>query len=193
LGCPKTGYWIVAQIESDLEKVGLITNPPFTAGWIDNTITLVPVTGEPSNEANLSPSDRSDATETPEGQLADVALRVESVPSANLGVESVSHSDSLEKAQSVMLQNDYSQLAVMSGARDIRGAISWESIAQAKIRNPDAPLREAILPVEVVRASDVLLAKIPRIMDAGFVFVQALNNRISELLRRPILVNSSLR
>ena len=60
----------------------------------------------------------------------------------------------------------------------LRGPMSWESIAQAKIRKPDAGLRDAIVTPEVVGLNDDLLARIPMIVDASFVFVQALDRQI---------------
>jgi hypothetical protein len=41
-GAKRRGYWIVDQIRRDLKKAGLTTVPPFTDGWIDNWVTLVP-------------------------------------------------------------------------------------------------------------------------------------------------------
>jgi hypothetical protein len=81
-----------------------------------------------------------------------------------------------------MMRYDFSQLAVMSGTRDLRGAITWESIAGARIRNPQAELREAIEPAEVVRSNDDLLEKIPRVVEAGFVFVQGPEREISGIV-----------
>jgi restriction system protein len=107
-----------------------------------------------------------------------VSLRVNSFASANAGVEWVRLDDSLERAQTLMMGKDYSQLAVQSGPRDLRGAISWESIAQAKIRKPDADLRDAMFTPEVVGLYDDLLARIPLIVDASFAFVRASDRQI---------------
>jgi hypothetical protein len=158
----------------------LTTDPPFTDGWIDNVVTLVPVRKgrKQKTAAPLSP-DVVDATDR---SLPDVSLTVGSLPSANLGVEKVSPQDSLETAQSLMMRNDFSQLAIMAGPRDLRGAVSWESIAQARIRNPQAGLQEAVINGEVVRNDDDLLAQIPRIVDAGFVFVQARDKQITGIV-----------
>lgn len=71
---------------------------------------------------------------SPAEPVVQVSLRVGSLASANAGVGSVRLDDPLERAQALMMRSDYSQLAVQSGPRDLRGAISWESIAQAKIR-----------------------------------------------------------
>jgi CBS domain-containing protein len=59
-----------------------------------------------------------------------------------MGVISVKMDDDLETAQALMMRYDYSQLPVMSGPRNLRGAVSWESIAQARINKTDANLRD---------------------------------------------------
>jgi len=176
----RRGYWIVDQIERDLKKSGLTTIPSFKDGWIDNVVTLAPVRKEPKKGVSTSVS--PDVVDATDRSLPHVSLRVDSLPSANLGASSVSPQDSLERAQSLMMQHDFSQLAVMSGSRDLRGAISWESIAQARIRNPAAGLQEAVINGEVVRSDDDLLEQIPRIVDAGFVFVQGPDKRITGIV-----------
>jgi restriction system protein len=173
-GAKRRGYLITEDVRRDLAAAGLATNPPFTEGWIDSLTTLVPIASAlPEQDGLATPS--IDSAVTPAGQ---VSLRVNSLASANAGVESVRLDDTLERAQALMMGKDYSQLAVQSGPRDLRGAISWESIAQAKIRKPDAGLRDAMVTPEVVGLNDDLLARIPMIVDASFVFVEARDRQI---------------
>jgi hypothetical protein len=101
----------------------------------------------------------------------------------------VTLADSLAKAQSLMMRHDYSQLAVMSGPRKLRGAITWESIAQAKIRNPSAELPEAVVSCQLVKDRDDLLEQIPRIIDAGYVFVEAIDASIGGIVTTSDLSN----
>jgi hypothetical protein len=82
-----------------------------------------------------------------------------------------------------MLRHDYSQLAVLSGSRDLRGAVSWESIAQSRIRSPSAVLlKEAIIPSILVELDEDVLTLIPRIVEAGFVFVQRVDHTLSGIV-----------
>jgi hypothetical protein len=39
----RRGYWITEEINRDLTTAGVATVPPFTEGWIDATIALVPL------------------------------------------------------------------------------------------------------------------------------------------------------
>ncbi|HEY2129613.1 MAG TPA: hypothetical protein VGH77_20755 [Streptosporangiaceae bacterium] len=177
-GAKRRGYWITDEITRDLTAARLATRPPFTEGWIDSLISLIPIaSGMPKPDGSALPSIEAAATAG-----VQVSLRVNSLASANAGVESVRLDDTLERAQALMMRKDHSQLAVQSGPRDLRGAISWESIAQAKIRKPDAGLRDAIVTPEVVGLNDDLLSRIPMIVDASFVFVQALDRQICGII-----------
>jgi restriction system protein len=170
----RRGYLITEEIRDDLAATGLITNPPFTEGWIDSLVALVPIASAESQPDGLA----APSVDVAVAASVQVSLRVNSFASANAGVEWVRLDDSLERAQTLMMGKDYSQLAVQSGPRDLRGAISWESIAQAKIRKPDADLRDAMFTPEVVGLYDDLLARIPLIVDASFAFVRASDRQI---------------
>lgn len=56
-------------------------------------------------------------------------IRVSSVPSANNGLVTILPDDSLTKATTKMMFGNYSQLAIMQGDREVRGLLSWGSIA----------------------------------------------------------------
>jgi len=170
-GAKRRGYWIVEQIERDLAEARVTTAPSFIDGWIDNSVTLIPLTKATGRPAGANTT--AEVVEATDASLPEVALRVGGLPSANITVASVEQGATLLRAQSIMMRHDYSQLAVMSGPRTLRGAVTWESIAQARIRNPGADLRAATVSAETVTAGDDLLSQIPRIMRAGFVFVVA--------------------
>ncbi|MFC0097492.1 CBS domain-containing protein [Micromonospora marina] len=173
-GAKRRGYWIVEQIRNSLEAHGLQTTPPFVDVWIGSSVKIVPL--QPQDV--LVPIPEVDTVKKDQGAPAEIFLRVGSLRSANSGVVSVSPQDEVSKAQSLMLRYGYSQLAILSGERDLRGAVSWESISHARIRGVTTALADVTVTAEVVREDDDLLAQIPRIIDAGFVFVQAKDKRI---------------
>jgi hypothetical protein len=81
-----------------------------------------------------------------------------------------------------MMANDYSQLAVLAGKRTLRGAVTWASIARARILNPKATLADAIVRAQVVRSDDDLLELVPRIAELDFAFVQAEDKQITGIV-----------
>jgi serine/threonine protein kinase len=164
------GYWgavrrdhsVLQTIHRALEDRGLTTEPPFADLLIDDVVRVVRI-------ASVNSQDQpSVAPKVPQG----ASLRVRHIRSANGHVASVPHDASLSLAQAVMLRYDYSQLAVVSGPRTIRGAVSWKSIAQAQMRDQASALKDALIPAELVNLDDDLLPLIPTIVHKEFVFVR---------------------
>src|SRR5207249_3411426 len=132
-GHKRRGTWVVNGISRDLKKAGLLTEPDFTQGWIDAAVTLVPkrlVKPRDSTSDGAPHSAIDEAAPVP----GEVTLIVGSLRSASQAVCSVALDATLLQAQSLMMKNDYSQLAVMSDARSLRGAVTWESIAKTSMR-----------------------------------------------------------
>lgn len=174
-GAYRRGYWVVARIESDLAEVGLRTDPPFADGWIDSEVSLLPL-------EDTSPTQIAEVSIRLEEPSREVSLKVGSLESANAEVVGVQREDSLELAQTLMMRYDFSQLSVMSGRRDLVGALSWESIAHARLLSAEAGLRDAIRSAVIVSHDDDLIPLIPRIVNAGFVFVRGKDRSISGIV-----------
>lgn len=176
-------YESVARINRDLSAAGLHCEPDLTEAP-SGSVVLV---GAPA------PTSAPEAEEGPEGdppagtdeplQLPPVALLVRDIPSATDRVVSVTPQDSLGKAQALMSAHDYSQLPVMSSDWDLRGAVSWQSIAKASLINPNIELRHATMPMPtVVHADDDLLDQIDLIYRDDFVFVRESDGMISGIV-----------
>lgn len=89
----------------------------------------------PVAEALNSPAGDAGVVEVPAVPPIDAIIRVSSIPSANRGVVSVLPTDPISKATTLMSFEGYSQLAIMQGKREVRGMITWESIAHARAKN----------------------------------------------------------
>jgi CBS domain-containing protein len=181
-GYQRRGYWVANGIDSDLERAGLVTEPDFKQGWIDADVTLVPRRLVPPQDKSAeNGSASSDAVELVV-TTGEVGLIVGSLRSASQPVCSVPPDATLLQAQTLMMKNDFSQLAVLSSSRDLRGAITWESIAQANMRKPQPEVKDCITEADVVRFEDDLVQRIPQIVRAGYVFVQKTDRTISGIV-----------
>ena len=181
-GYKRRGTWVVNGISRDLKKVGLVTEPDFAQGWIDTTVTLVPkglIKPREASPESLPSSSASDGEMLVPGE---VTLIVGSLRSANLAVCSVPLDSTLLKVQSLMMANDFSQVAVMSDSRSLRGAVTWESIAQTSMRMAKPQIRDCVIPAELVRFEDDLIQHIPQIVRSGYVFVQRADRTISGIV-----------
>ncbi|MEV5967769.1 hypothetical protein AB0L70_38735 [Kribbella sp. NPDC051952] len=160
----------VAAIESDLADRGLTTVPPFTEGWIDNTIRLVPISTEP--EPTDGPAAVEPSRDIPTAdELPAVSLRVGDLESANSPVMGVDSEQSLDAAITLMLANDFSQLAVHDSAGGVR-AVSWESVARASVAYPNVTLAHATVGARIVDYDADLLAQVDEIYEFGYVLVR---------------------
>ncbi|MET8996125.1 CBS domain-containing protein [Amycolatopsis sp. NPDC004169] len=158
----------VGRIEAGLANHGLVTSPGFRAVTLDTVVTLTTPPEEPEEPAA---PDVLPATEDDEGGGdLDVRLTVGNLKPVE-GLASVGPNSSIEEAITTMLLNDFSQLAVLSGPRNPRGAVTWRSIAQAVHHKPGAGLADAIVHAEVVAYDRDLFDVLPTLQQREFVLV----------------------
>lgn len=106
-------------IDRFLEENDLEVEPHYLDVWPDNNIELRP-----------KPKAKKRRREDP-------IKRIGLLKAANTKPATVDNSDSLDKAITLMMMNNYSQLPVMGGARKIIGYISWETIGEARSKGID--------------------------------------------------------
>lgn len=169
-------YESVARIQHDLSASGLRCHPALDEGASDSVVRV----GVPDATSADDTAATESGSEDPDEPLVlpPAALLVKQVPSAVRDVVFVQPDQSLAQAQSLMSANDFSQLPVLAGPRDLRGAVSWRSIAQAKRHKAQITLADATKNASIVSAGDELLSQIDAIYKADFVFVRDDNDRI---------------
>ena len=171
-GYSRRGAWINRRIRNDLESVDLRTVPDFEVGWFDVRISI-----------ELSPEVALDGA--PEVGT-DPTVRVGSLDAANRPPTKVAPSESLSAAITVMLLNDFSQLPVMNGDRDVKGIITWQSIGMRlamgvtsdKVSDCMEPHRQ----VAIVSIDTPLLDAVNEISRNGYVLVRGSKNEISGIV-----------
>ena len=167
VGAERRGTRVLREVQRALDRHGLMTDPSFASGWVDNRVQLRLVPNRTTTLGTTSPSGPGENVSAVE----EVSLTVSSLESATTGVTSVERTSDLLRARALMLRYDFSQIAVISGARQLIGAISWESMALAAIRQSAFSLADATIPAQVVAPDHDLIALIPTIAEKGFVFV----------------------
>jgi restriction system protein len=160
---------VVALIRSDLASKGLTTRPPFTEGRVEDEIEIIPGDIASWGLETFPGSGEGKDTEDVAEQVS-ASARIGSLPPPKL--VSVSTESSLLYARTVMLERQFSQLAVIDGNGTLHGAISWESIGKAYVASENPELADAIASAAVVDHDAFLLDQIDVIYDKGFVFVR---------------------
>jgi restriction system protein len=114
-----------ALIRSDLADKGLTTRPPFTEGRVEDEIEIVPVDAASWNIETPLGDGKSQDTEDVAEQVS-ASPRIGSLPPQKLVW--VSPESSLLYARTVMLERQFSQLAIIDGNRQgIRGVRTSET------------------------------------------------------------------
>lgn len=184
-------YENVARILHDLSASGLRCEPDLGEGDSDSVVRVGLPDVSPDFHALPVPAGSQESTADDEASaegwheslvLPPAALLVSEIPSATAGVVSIRPDQNLAAAQSVMSANDYSQLAVLGDAREFKGAVSWRSIAQARLAKAQITLADATWRPPVVHVGDELLKQINVIYDADFVFVRAEDDRVCGII-----------
>ena len=180
------------RIDADLGNNGMTTTPDFRAVTLDDTVAIVlttqvtdgevalAATGTMSVDATVSAS--AEVAESDDESAWDHGLTIGNLPSASRKVRAVAPDATFEEAITLMLTNDYSQLAVMTGLRDLKGAVSWKSIARARNANPAAKLSAAIIKASDVPYTADLIGLLPVIQSQEFVFVRGADRTVTGIV-----------
>lgn len=123
-----------------------------------------------STEPESSPGNQSPAGAS---TIADPTFRIGNLPAANKKLIAVNQDDKLNKAVTLLLNHDFSQLPVMQGEREVKGMITWQSIGskQAFGCKCDA-VGDCRVDARIVNSNRTLFDAIPIIVEAGYVLVR---------------------
>jgi superfamily II DNA or RNA helicase len=177
---------LIGAIEADLANHGLLTDPDFRAVTLEDEVTLkLAAKDDTSIVTEIRRNDES-AMEGSKPSTRKVryerGLTIGNLSAANRVVESVSRNASFAQAITKMLIFDYSQLAVMSGERNLHGVVTWRSIARVRHQNPDAQFSSAIVRAAEVSYQEDLVDVLPRLATDEFVFVRGPKGNISGIV-----------
>lgn len=179
---PDAGSVLETRIEADLANHGLTTTPNFRKVSLDTTVRLI-----------TRPTDSED-DQAPDGDEGEEELYV-GLTVGNIRVLLgdngwIAPNATFEQAITRMKFNGYSQLAVLNSPWNLRGAVTWESIAYRRHVNPDAVLAEAIIDARAVRYDEPLIDVLPYLVnDADFVFVTDETKKVTGIVTNADVVD----
>ncbi len=170
-GYRRRGSRRVSRIRHALAELDLRTVPDFEHTWVDESISI---TLDPDTVEGITSSD----------EPIEPTVRVGAIDAANHVPTSVDPNSALGAATTLMLINDFSQLPVMQNERDVKGIISWKSIATKMSLGQECGLvRECMDPnVPEVGIGDPLFSAIEIMQQHGYVLVRATDRRIAGIV-----------
>jgi CBS domain-containing protein len=198
-GATRRGWVVSGRIRKTLNEQSVKTIPDFETVPLDAWVKFVLNT--PSDVIGEGPSDTGvdneptplpevaepDTVPSPEfifGAVSEPAYRVSRLPAANTTLITIKPDETLTQAITLMLRHDYSQLPVMTSDRDVKGVISWESIAPklALTKSDSVFVRDYMRDHKEINSSESIFSAIPRIVEHSYVLVRAADRRISGII-----------
>jgi len=154
------------HVVTALAERGLVATPNVLATSLEDTVVI----GLPSRSRS-GEGRAADFNQGPDA-VTTVGLVLSSFMEAGRPLVSVQPQHTLGQARSLMRLNGYSQLAILNG-RTLKGAVTWESIAQALFAGSDANslVTDARIHAQGHPAERHLLEVIGEINATGFVIV----------------------
>lgn len=163
-GYEKRGYNIVQDIRQMLSSAGVGTIPDFDRVSYYSEIGFVEASG--SDEARVDPT-----------------IRLSRLNEATRGIRACSPQEPLNRIVPVMIMEDYSQIPVMTSQRDLKGIISWQSIASAlALAKHSTTAREVMVAAEEAPVDLPLSEAIERIARQGYILIRAEDKRITGIV-----------
>lgn len=171
---------VVNRIKSELSEAGIAANPDFTKVWIDAEVSFRKAQKAPSTNETSTSKNSNTETETADNSTAsrDATFLISMLKAANCGVISVNLQDTVEKAITLMLAHDYSQLPVIEKERELKGAISWKTIGKRlSHENSINQVKDAMETASVLADTEPLFKATKTIIEEDFVFVSSPHDR----------------
>jgi CBS domain-containing protein len=161
--------------EDNVEEEVVLEGTPSAVEQAEEQSEQAPTSAEPESP-NTPPSGEVPGEEDP-------TYRIGSLPAANRKLITVNQDDPLNKAVTLMLLHDFSQLPVMQGEREVKGMITWKTIgAKLVLGNNCATVGECREDARIVDANRTLFDAIPTIVEYGYVLVRATDKRITGIV-----------
>jgi predicted transcriptional regulator len=161
-GAQRRTYGNVIWIRAHLSRYNLSTVPDFEYAYIDGLISFTT-----SNKK----TNGSDIEET--AKDIDPTYRISMLASANKEPVSVKPDDLVNKAVTLMIAHDYSQLPVMTSAREVRGVISWTSLGSQMVLGKTCTfVRDCMAPHKEISSNTYLFAAVDDIITNQYVLIR---------------------
>jgi CBS domain-containing protein len=191
-GAQRRGLWVMASVRAALEEVKLDTKPDFEVVYIDSDVELVPAeeTNEVPRDDLISSTGLYQSGSNGSGPQVirivskDPVPRVGMLVAANQKPTSVCRDTEVSEAITLMMMNDFSQLPVLQGDRNVSGMISWKSIERARTLGKSCQfVRECMdADVKILNYDVPLFDALQTIVDQEAVLVKGPENRITGLV-----------
>lgn len=200
-GAKRRGYWIVDAIREELAKRGVQTIPDFESAYIDAPIAFASADEPDKKDVEVPLEGVAVSVETSEPETSvqdevsaliaeDPTYRLSKLAAANQAVVSIKPNGSTAEAATLMMSRGFSQLPVMTTEREVKGVVTWASLAINSLsQNRATEAREIMLPAQEIRSDASLFDAVPIIVQHDYVLVRGPNAAITGIITASDLSN----
>jgi len=191
-GAQRRTYWIVKRIRDELDEANIQTEPDFESVYLDSPMTFCLRPERPPkqitpNAVDISVTESITCVEKVSvarlDSYTDPTYRISKLAAANNPPLCVAPDAAVQEAITLMLSNDFSQLPVMTGERDVRGMISWTSIGTRLALEKSGTSAQELMDIhQEIRADASLFQAIPIITQHQYVLIRGSDNRITGIV-----------
>jgi CBS domain-containing protein len=191
-GAQRRGYRTVAAIREALKTHDLQTDPDFESEYIDNTIAIRLAERVAAMHAVEGPDvmvghgivlSQGSLSPTVSPAYDDPTYRIRKLEAANKVLLTVNPDTPLTEAATKMLMADFSQLPVMTNERDVKGVISWTSIAtRLAFGKQGTKVSHFMDAAHEIGADSSMFQAIPIIVQQQYVLVRGSDKRITGIV-----------
>jgi len=156
----------VNHIREELDKYKIITNPDFDSISVEDEIGFESCDGNKGERSFIDP-----------------IYRLGRMGVAQNPPLSISPDASIAEAITIMLHKDYSQLPVMTTTSEVKGVITWKSIAKGLSLVPTITrVRECMADTQLATPDTPLFSVIDSIKEHGYVLIRDKTKKISGII-----------
>lgn len=193
-GAKRRGVWVVSEILSVLEHLGLKTEPDFESTYIDGQIDIrlaisdaaepdVPSLQKDAVAGLALETDPAASSTTSVSDPIDPTHRISKLAAANNPPVSVHPDASVQEAVTLMLSRGFSQLPAMSSTRKIEGVISWSSIGSRLGSGlSGSKVKDFVEQHHEVRQDASIFQVIPIVVAYDYVLVRGRDNTVAGII-----------
>src|SRR5579875_503451 len=187
-GSERRGFRKVRVIRRALKRVKLTTTPYFDGAYIDSQVAFISnAAAEKNGDAALAipvavatTAIEDTSTTAAAAPLAlDPTYRIGRLESANKSIIFVKPDEPVERAATLMLNHNFSQLPVMTNEREVKGIVTWRTIGRRFVLGkPCTAVREVMDSHQEISAEASLFSAIELIVQHDCVLVRDSERKI---------------
>lgn len=184
----RRGKHVVARVRRRLKEARLTTIPDFEGAWIDGNVRLVKAPVVPKGSVSAPAPIQvgvsvGEPTVSQPTTSIDPAHQLSKLAAANRAPVRVTPDATIDHAVTLMMNEAYSQLPVMTSDREVKGMISWKSIAiRAHLGKSCKHVRDCMDEAHILPSDRSIFDAIKVIAEHDFVLVRDTENRISGIV-----------